>query len=229
MSHAGARWSLRSDRPRRRPAVAPARGSTDFSRYGHILSSLLREFLESSFLDQLSPYSLTRSQFCFLKLIAGNSELQVGELARCLGVSPAASSKNLDRLEELGLVVRETSTEDRRATLLSASPEGRRLVDEFERLKASRLAPVIEELGEERTEAFCDLLRDVCLGLLERTTVPDAPCMRCAGYYRPDCAVEGAPGRVRPEAAARLGIASAISCRSFTSESCCSDDDHVTN
>ncbi len=169
---------------------SPGAGFYRFLRYGHILSSLLREFLESSFLDQLSPYSLTRSQFCFLKLIAGNSELQVGELARCLGVSPAASSKNLDRLEEFGLVVREASTEDRRATLISASPDGRRLVEEFERVKASRLAPVIEELGEERTEAICDLLRDVCLGLLERTAAPEAPCMRCAGYYRPDCAVE---------------------------------------
>ena len=165
-----------------------------FLRYGHILSSLLREFLESSFLDQLSPYSLSRSQFCFLKLIAGNSELQVCELARCLGVSPAASSKNLDRLEALGLVVRETSTEDRRATLLSVSPEGRQLVDEYERLKASQLAPVIEELGEARTEAFCDLLREVCLGMLERQTDSTAPCMRCAGYYRPNCMLEELQG-----------------------------------
>jgi DNA-binding MarR family transcriptional regulator len=165
-----------------------------FLRYDHILSSLLREFLESSFLDQLTPYSLSRSQFCFLKLIAGNSELQVCELARCLGVSPAASSKNLDRLEELGLVVRETSTEDRRATLLSVSADGRRLVDEFERLKSSQLAPVIEDLGEARTEAFCDLLREVCLGMLERQTDTKAPCMRCAGYYRPNCMLEELQG-----------------------------------
>ena len=174
------------------PAADPplhGAGFYRFLRYGHILSSLLREFLESSFLDQISPYSLSRSQFCFLKLIAGNSELQVGELARCLGVSPAASSKNIDRLERLGLVVRETSPEDRRATLLTVSPDGRRLVEDFERLKASQLAPVIEELGEERTEEFCDLLREICLGLLERTTAPDAPCMRCAGYYSPDCSV----------------------------------------
>ena len=161
-----------------------------FLRYGHVLSSLLREFLESSFLDEFCPHRLTRSQFCFLKLIAGNSDLQVGELARCLGVSPASSSKNLDRLEELGLVVRETSPEDRRATLLSASPEGRELVREFERLKAARLAPVIEDLGEDRTDELCNLLQEVCIGLLERSTLSDGPCMRCAGYYRPDCAVE---------------------------------------
>lgn len=181
--------SSRSDDP-----GLPDGGFYRFLRYGHILSSLLREFLESSFLDQLSPYGLTRSQFCFLKLIAGNSELQVCELARYLGVSPAASSKNLDRLEDLGLVVRETSPEDRRATLISTSPQGRRLVVEFERLKAAQLAPVIEELGVDDTEELCNLLERVCLGLLERHTVPDAPCMRCAGYYRPNCVLEELQG-----------------------------------
>jgi len=175
------------------PAVeppTPGDGFYRFLRYGHILSSLLREFLETSFLDQLEPYHLSPSQFCFLKLIAANSDLQVGELARCLGVSPASSSKNLDRLEELGLVVRETSPTDRRATLLSASPQGLKLVRDFEGLKAAQLAPAIEALGGDRTEQLCDLLQDVCLKLLEHQTDLDAPCMRCAGYFRKDCAVE---------------------------------------
>ncbi|MCW8984112.1 MAG: MarR family transcriptional regulator, partial [Thermoanaerobaculales bacterium] len=80
-----------------------------FLRSGHVLRSLLREFLEEGFLRQVCRHRLTRSQFCFLKLITANSELHVGELARCLGVSPAASSKNLDKLERLGLVYREAS------------------------------------------------------------------------------------------------------------------------
>ena len=68
-----------------------------FLRYGHVLSSLLREFLEEDFLRKVCPHRLTRSQFCFLKLIATNSAIQVGELARSLGVSAAASSKNVDK------------------------------------------------------------------------------------------------------------------------------------
>jgi DNA-binding MarR family transcriptional regulator len=172
----------------------PGEGFYCFLRYGHILSSLLREFLESTFLDRLNPHGLTRSQFCFLKLIAGNSELQVGELARYLGVSPAASSKNLDRLEELGLVVRETSPTDRRATLISASSSGREMVESFERLKASRLAPALDELGEQRAAELCDLLEEVCLKLLKQQMVGDEPCMRCAGYYRENCAVEALQG-----------------------------------
>ncbi len=126
-----------------------------FLRYGHVLRSLLREFLEEDFLRQICPHRLTRSQFCFLKLIAANSDLQVGELARSIGVSAAAASKNLDKLERLGLVIRETSSEDRRAILLSASPEGRRLVRDYERHKAARLMPVIDTLGERRKPGSC--------------------------------------------------------------------------
>ena len=172
----------------------PGDGFYRFLRYGHILSSLLREFLETSFLEQLCRHRLTRNQFCSLKLIASNADIQIGELAWSLGISPAAGSKNIDRLEEFGLVVRETSPADRRVILLSASREGRRLVAEFERLKAARLAPVIEELGEERTDELCELLQDVCLKLLETNSNPGAPCMRCAGYYREDCAVEELQG-----------------------------------
>jgi DNA-binding MarR family transcriptional regulator len=161
-----------------------------FLRSGHVLRSLLREFLEEDFLAQICPHRLTRSQFCFLKLIAANADLQVGELARAIGVSAAATSKNLDRLERLGLVTRGASSEDRRAILLSASEEGRRLVGDYERHKAAQLAPVIEALGSEKTGLLCDLLEEVCTGMLARVENPRETCLRCAGYYRPDCAFE---------------------------------------
>jgi len=161
-----------------------------FLRYGHVLRSLLREFLEEDFLRQVCRHRLTRSQFCFLKLIAANSDLQVGELARAIGVSAAATSKNLDKLERLGLVGRVVSSEDRRAILLSASPEGLRLVRDYERHKAARLAPVIETLGAEKTGQLCDLLEEVCSGMLTRVENPRETCLRCAGYYRPDCVFE---------------------------------------
>jgi DNA-binding MarR family transcriptional regulator len=166
-----------------------------FLRSGHVLRSLLREFLEEDFLNRVCRHRLTRSQFCFLKLITTNSDLQVGELARCLGVSPAASSKNLDRLESLGLVYREASDQDRRAILLKASAKGEELVREYERLKAAQLAPVIDSLGRERTEQLCELLEEVCGGMLARAEVPRETCMRCAGYYRPDCSFEKLQGK----------------------------------
>jgi DNA-binding MarR family transcriptional regulator len=171
------------------------------------LRSLLREFLEEDFLHKVPPHRLTRSQFCFLKLIAAKSDLQVGELAKALGVSPAASSKNLDRLEQLGLVYRESSEHDRRIITLRASTMGETLVRTYESLKAAHLYPVIEELGEEKTAQLCDLLEEVCGAVLERAEHPRETCLRCAGYYLPDCSFERYQGEcaMRPRTAPRAG------------------------
>jgi DNA-binding MarR family transcriptional regulator len=174
--------------------VVPGEYFYRFLRSGHVLRSLLREFLEEDFLHKVRPHRLTRSQFCFLKLIAVKADLQVGELARALGVSPASSSKNLDKLERLGLVHRETSEHDRRVILLRASKAGKKLVREYESLKAAHLAPAIEALGREKTEQLCDLLEEVCGAVLERAEHPRETCLRCAGYFQPDCVFEALHG-----------------------------------
>jgi len=160
-----------------------------FLRTGHILSSILREILEEKFLHEVSPHTLNRAQFCLLKLIALNVDLQVGEVARWLGVSAAASSKNVDKLERLGLVARAATPTDRRATVLSASPDGQRLVAEYEHLKASRIAPVIDGMGPEKLDMLCGLLEEVCVELLQAEQPLSETCLRCAGYYEEDCSV----------------------------------------
>ncbi len=167
----------------------PGEGYFRFLRYGHILSSLLRELLEDRFLGELSTHPLSRTQFCFLKLITLNADVQIGEVATCLGVTPAASSKTIDKLVMFGLVTRTTSPEDRRATMLQATDAGRRLVRDFEDLKASRLWPVIGALGDDRRQLLCELLEEVCVNLLDQEKNLNRTCMRCAGYYHADCAV----------------------------------------
>mgnify|MGYP000647510216 CR=1 FL=1 len=78
--------------PLRRPFE---RGLQRFLRCGHILGSLLREILEESYLSQRCSHSLTRTQFCLLKLITLNADLHPSQVARYLGVTPAAITKNV--------------------------------------------------------------------------------------------------------------------------------------
>jgi DNA-binding MarR family transcriptional regulator len=169
-------------------------GLLRFLRCGHILSSLFREILEETYLSQRCTHPLTRTQFCLLKLISLNAELLPSEVARYLGVTPAAVTKNVDKLEDLGLVRREPSTEDRRATLLSVHPEGRRVVREYEDLKAVRMAPVVESLEEEELDELCDLLEGLCVDLLQHGPTRTDSCMRCAGYYSTECLVGAVQG-----------------------------------
>ena len=160
-----------------------------FLRCGHILGSLLREMLEESYLSQRCSHSLTRTQFCLLKLITVNADVHPSQVARYLGVTPAAVTKNVDKLERLGLVHRDPCVDDRRATLLSASDEGTRVVSEYEHLKAARISPVVSELEPVELDELCDLLEGLCVELVRHGRLDQDSCMRCAGYYSEDCLV----------------------------------------
>ena len=158
-------------------------------RYSHVFSSAVREILEARYLDEINPDSLTLPQFHLLKLIALNGHHQVGEVAEFLGVSSPAVTKNIDKLEGLRLVTRKTSTGDRRATLLSASDRGRRLVRRYEALKAARLAPVLAKFRPEEIDQLAHLMEKFSVLLFEQEKTEDGYCLRCAAYCEEHCPV----------------------------------------
>jgi len=160
-----------------------------FLRYSHVFSSAVREIMESRYLSEVSPHSLTLPQFHLLKLIALNGHHQVGEVAEFLGVSSPAASKNIDKLERLGLVAREHSKGDRRAILLTASPKGRRLVRKYEDLKALRLAPVLARFQPEQIDEMAHLLEKFSVLLFDSEKSEEGFCLRCAAYCEESCPV----------------------------------------
>jgi len=162
-------------------------------RYSHIFASAVQQVLEIDLLRKTTPLPLTVSQFHVLKLMTLNGHHQVGEVADFLGVSPPAATKNIDKLERHGLMVRTPSKGDRRATLLTVSPKGRRLVEKFEQLKTERLAPVVETLQPAELEQLTSLLQRVSISLLEEQSM-DGTCLRCAAYLAEDCPVGDARG-----------------------------------
>ena len=167
---------------------------TRFLRNSHIFAFAIRDVLERQFLKDTSPHPLTLSQFHLLKLMSANGRHQVGEIADFLGVSPAAASKTMDKLEGLGLVVRKPSEGDRRATLLSVSLKGRRLVGAYEEHKAARLFPVLDRFKQKEIEELTRLLEKLSVEVfkLEEQHIQESGigyCLRCAAYLESDCPV----------------------------------------
>jgi len=174
--------------------VALPAGALRFLRYTHIFASVVREVLVVRLLEEVSPSSLTSAQFHLLKVMTRNGQHQLREVAGLLGVSPPAATKNIDKLERLGLVVRTPSKGDRRSTLLSVSPKGRRLVQRYERLAEASLRPVLEGFGEQDLEVFTGLLERFAVELLEAGRGNDRFCLRCAAYLEEGCPVGRARG-----------------------------------
>jgi DNA-binding MarR family transcriptional regulator len=160
-------------------------------RQSHIFAAAVREVMETRLLREVSPVSLTLSQLHLLKLMCLNGAHQVGEVADFLGVSPPAATKNIDKLEALGLLSRIPSKGDRRATLLAVSPKGRGLVRRYERRKAARLAPVFEKFRPDEVDLLSRLLERFSLSLLEKELARerDGVCLRCDAYLQAGCLV----------------------------------------
>lgn len=160
-----------------------------FLRYSHLFASVMREILEVQFLEEVTPHSLTLQQFYLLKVIALNGVHQVGEVAGFLGMSPPAATKNIDKLHRLGLVLRNPSKGDRRAMLISLSAKGRRLVQEYETLKADRLSPVLERFRPEEIDRLARLLKRLSLSIIRLEDTGEGLCLWCAAYCEENCPV----------------------------------------
>lgn len=160
-----------------------------FLRYSHVFSAAVREILETRYLSDVSALSLTLPQFHLLKLIALNGHHQVGEIAEFIGVSSPAATKNIDKLEGLGLVNRTKSKGDRRAILLSASAKGRRLVKKYESHKANRLAPVLTQFDPEEIDQLAHLMEKFAVHLYNQEKSESGFCLRCAAYCQTHCPV----------------------------------------
>jgi DNA-binding MarR family transcriptional regulator len=161
-----------------------------FLRQTHIFASTVREVLELKLLREVSAHPLSLPQLQLLKLMVRDGQHQPNEIARFLGVSAPAATKNIDKLERLGLVVRQRSAGDRRVTLLSASPEGRQLVEGYERRKAQLVRPVLDRFSPEELRQLVSLMERFSVSLLERETPEAGFCARCCGYVDAGCPVD---------------------------------------
>ncbi|RPI21056.1 MAG: MarR family transcriptional regulator [Actinobacteria bacterium] len=158
-------------------------------RNSHIFASAVRDILETRLIRAVCPYPLTLSQFHLLKLMAYDGEHHIGDIAALLGVSNPAATKNIDKLVRHGLVVRTPAPDDRRATVLSVSLAGRRIVVNYEELKSAQLYPLLDRFTAGELEAFADILERLSLTLLDLDPESGGPCLRCAAYFSADCRV----------------------------------------
>jgi len=105
--------------------------------------------------------------YAALATLADRGDMAIGELASVERLPSSAATRLADQLEEAGLAVRRRSAQDRRSVFLSATAEGRRLVDTHRASGNAWLAERLERLsGPQRwmlAEAM-GLLEDLLAG-----------------------------------------------------------------
>lgn len=152
----------------------------------HIFSSAVEDLMQER-LRTVIGEQLTLSQLKLLKLIARSETHNISQVAAFLGVSNAAASKGVDRLVRRGLLRRTEAESDRRAVEVALTPEGKRLLDEYERVTNQTLEEVFGEVTVEGLQEAADRLDQLSVRLVDHDFESGEACFRCGIYFRDKC------------------------------------------
>src|SRR5450432_2102665 len=88
--------------------------------------SVARQLRDTS-QETLAPWDITPSHLRALRVLTRHGVLRMSELSDHLRIAARSTTEVVDALETRGLVTRRPDPSDRRATLLSPTPEGTRI------------------------------------------------------------------------------------------------------
>jgi DNA-binding MarR family transcriptional regulator len=95
-----------------------------------------------------APWDLAPHQARALRVVARHGQVRPGRIAAHLRVAPRSVTDVIDALEERGLVERAPDPADRRATVVTLTASGRRLVDEIDEARRGDLSSFFSQLSE---------------------------------------------------------------------------------
>jgi DNA-binding MarR family transcriptional regulator len=99
---------------------------------------------------------LTPERLSLLSVLVYGGPATMSSLARAEQVSAPAITRIVTALEAAGLVRRKVDADDRRRTLVTATPAGSRLLERGRRARIERLAAVLGPLDAEELERVAD-------------------------------------------------------------------------
>ena len=126
---------------------------------------------ESGSMDQMIELDVSFTQARTMFLLAHtDGPLPINEIASQLGLSVAATGRNIDQLVKVGIVERQENPDDRRVKLVSLSPTGFEVADQQFEQKRRAVRKFVDRLSATETENLTRALRPILAGESLRTT-----------------------------------------------------------
>ena len=104
------------------------------------------------------PDAVERATYYLLVHLVKGGPQRAGALAESVHSDPSTISRQVAHLVRLGLVERMADPEDGRATLLTATDEGRRVFEENRRMRIERFAEMLSDWAVDDRRRFAELL-----------------------------------------------------------------------
>jgi DNA-binding MarR family transcriptional regulator len=103
--------------------------------------------------------SLTLPQFRMLVVLDSRGALTLSQLAGELGVQPSTAMRMIDRLEAVGILARGSSRADRRASIISLTPTGRRIVVETTERRKQEIVRIVQKMPPDHRQQLVHALQ----------------------------------------------------------------------
>ncbi len=159
-----------------------------------IMAQVIGDICHRSTLASATPINLTSNQFTILKVLATGGDFQISDLARLLDISNAAISKNIDRLEHLKLVARQTKPGDRRSLDIILLGEGSKILRDYDQILDTKQALLLEQFSPREKETLLDLVKKVVIYTLAGEQDTELICLQCGGSCGESCVIESCKG-----------------------------------
>jgi len=125
------------------PAIAPVVDADTAARLRAAIGRLHRRLRPTSAGTQAG---LTPTRISILQTVVREGPIRLSELADAEGVNPTMLSRVVGDLGDAGLLDRVSDPDDRRAALVQATPEGRRLSERMRRERTDVLSRALASL-----------------------------------------------------------------------------------
>ena len=147
---------------------APAVDQTELERFNEAWDHFTDALRRARSRAWQQPAPLTPAQYYLLLALSHQPGLGVGEMAAAAGCTSPTATRILDGLERDGVVERRPSTDDRRRTIVSLTPKGKRLLGQQRRKsnqKKQRLYDQLSPAERAQSEALLRRLAEVITDL----------------------------------------------------------------
>jgi len=148
----------------------------DAERLSHIILEMQRCFV-LHLSKELAPGNVSFPQFFLLAALDHKEVLTMSAIAQKMGHTTAAASGLVDRLENLGYVVRSSAREDRRKVMVCITEKGTALVRRIREEMVGNLMKVMTHLTPAEQKAWLQIYTKI-YNYCQAKEAPEAPVRR---------------------------------------------------
>ena len=120
-----------------------------------------REALMTHFRPELNEMGLTEQQWRIIRTLAQYQELDSTTLAEKACILKPSLTGIINRMLEIGLIVRRRSDTDQRFSFISLSEEGQKIFAQMRGRMESRYQNIQDRFGEEKMQQLMELLKEI--------------------------------------------------------------------